>query len=76
MNLRGAWKLHLLESSGSKSSRTTPLQNFRIWKGGKNKYLQDVGFPQLASVILHVRDTYACLRQRVRIIKARTVDKL
>ena len=26
------WKLHLLELSGSKSSRTTPLQNFRIWK--------------------------------------------
>ena len=36
----GAWKLHLLELSGSKSSRTTPLQNFRIWKVGKNKYLQ------------------------------------
>ena len=31
--LEGAWKLHLLESSGSKSSRTTPLQNFRISVG-------------------------------------------
>ena len=31
----GTWKLHLLELSGSKSSRTTPLQNFRIWKVGK-----------------------------------------
>ena len=36
----GAWKLHLLELSGSKSSRTTSLQNFRVWKVGKNKYLQ------------------------------------
>ena len=38
--LVGAWKLHLLELSGSKSSRTTSLQNFRVWKVGKNKYLQ------------------------------------
>ena len=38
--LVGAWKLHLLELSGSKSSRTTSLQNIRVWKVGKNKYLQ------------------------------------
>ena len=38
--LVGAWKLHLLELSGSKSSRTKFLQNFRVWKVGKNKYLQ------------------------------------
>ena len=40
MSLLGAWKLHLLELSGSKSRRTTSLQNFRVWKVGKNKYLQ------------------------------------
>ena len=34
-SLVGDWKLNLLELSGSKSSRTTPLQNFRIWKVGK-----------------------------------------
>ena len=36
----GAWKLHLLDLSGFKSSRTTPLQNFRIWKVRKNEYSQ------------------------------------
>ena len=34
------------------------------------------GFPQLACVILHACDAYACLLQRARIIKDRTVQKL
>ena len=34
------------------------------------------GFPQLAGVILHTCDAYACLGQRARIIKAHTVQKL